>query len=79
MPQPTMTPEVFGKMVRQGMWSGIWTAAKLLWPYFLGALVLLCIVSYLKGRIRRAERDREYRRMAKIFKEVNDETSSPDK
>ena len=76
MPQPVMTPEVFGKMVRQGMWSGIWTAVKLLWPYLLAALVVGSILRYLNGRVRRAERDAEYRRMAKIFKEENEKGSS---
>jgi len=76
VPQAAVTPEEFGKMISQGMWSGIWMAVKLLWPFFLLLLVAWLVKEYLLGWIDRAKRDAEYRRMAKIFKEENEKGSS---
>ena len=68
--------EEFGRIVSQGLFQGILLALKLLWPFILAALVFGFIMRHLNARQRRAARDAEYRRMAKIFKEVNDDRSS---
>lgn len=76
MPHPNLTPEDFGRITSQAMNHGFLLAARLLWPYFLALFVFAIIMAWLRQRIRRAERDAEYRRMATISKEVNDDESS---
>jgi hypothetical protein len=76
VPTHHVTPEEFRKIANEAMSHGFRAAFLLLWPYFLGALILAFVMLYVKGRIRRAERDAEYRRMAKTFREVNDEQPS---
>ena len=67
-----------GRALNQALMHGILVALKILWPYILVVLVLVLVMGYLKARIRRAERDAEYRRMAEVFREVNQPPSSHD-
>jgi hypothetical protein len=78
MMHPEATHPEIAEALQRGMLNGFLIAARLLWPYLLFALVLAFISLYVKGRMWRAERDREYRRMAQAFREVNEEKSSRD-
>jgi len=67
-----------GRTLNQALMHGVLVALKILWPYILLVLVLVLVIGYLNTRIRRAERDAEYRRMAEVFREVNQDPSSHD-
>ena len=71
---PHQTGSDVGKLLLGAVLKGAIQGLREYWPYFLGMLVVGFVLHYANSRLRRAERDDEYRRAARIFKEVNDET-----
>jgi len=78
--------ELIRRIMTESVPQGLWAFVRGLWPIILIVLILL----FIKARMhradrarakqkRRAERDDEYRRRARIFREVNQEKSPRDR